>query len=345
MAKKQKLYRRPDGLYEKGLTINGKRVRFRGKTEREVMQKIAAYVEKQENGLTFCEVANLWYNKKACEVQPTTLKRTYDPIYEKLKNHFIDDNIREIKAKDINTYVYSLSTYSHKTVSNHLCMLGQIFDYAVVMGEIENNPTTSVKVPKGLAKNHRSMISAEQIKIIENNTGFEMFGLFAYFLLYTGCRRGEALALQWGDIDFEKKVIHITKSAFYNSNRAQIKEPKTEAGKRDIILLDILANKLQGKHNKDHYVFSADGGKNPLSQSQALKGWEKYVNNVGLQGITPHQLRHTYASLLYEAGVDVKSAQDLLGHADVSTTQNIYTHITKQKKEETASKLNEHFKL
>jgi hypothetical protein len=60
---KQKMYQRPDGLYEKGMTINGKRIRFRGKTEREVLQKIAAYEEKQENGLTFEEIAEQWRNE------------------------------------------------------------------------------------------------------------------------------------------------------------------------------------------------------------------------------------------------------------------------------------------
>lgn len=344
MAKKPNLYQRPDGLYEKGVTINGKRVRFRGHSEKEILQKIAAYQQKEEKGLLFLDVADLWYEKKSKDIQVTSLKRTYTPIFKKITAYFGDKFIRDIKPKDINSYLFSLSSYAQKTVSNHRSMLGQIFDYAVIMGEIEANPTTSVKAPKGLKKNKRDMITDKQIQIIESNVDYPVFGLFAYFLLYTGCRRGEALALKWSDIDFKNKLIHITKSAYYNSNQANFKQPKTESGHREIILMDKLAAHLTAEHSKDDYLFSADGGKSPLKQSQAEKGWKKYIDSTGLQGVTPHMLRHTYASLLYEAGVDVKSAQDLLGHADISTTQNIYTHITKTKKEKTADKLNDYFK-
>lgn len=338
-------YLRPDGLYEKGVTINGKRIRFRGHSEKEILLKISQYKEKESNGPTFKEVAEIWFAKKSTEIQPTSLKRTYTPIYDRICNHFKGSYIKDIKAKDINSFVYSLSAYSHKTVSNHLCMVNQILDNAVVMGAIDTNPASSVCVPKGLSKTKRDMVTQEQIKIIEQNASNGLFGLLAFFLLYTGCRRGEALALKWSDIDFDNKLIHITKSAYYNSNTAQIKQPKTDAGTRDIILLDVLAEKLEGRHNKNHYIFSVTEGKELLKESQATKGWDKYVKSVGLEGITPHMLRHTYASLLYEAGIDVKSAQDLLGHADISTTQNIYTHITKKKKEETANKLNAHFKI
>lgn len=336
------MYQRPDGLYEKGITIDGKRIRFRGKTEKEVLLKIAQYEHKQQSGLTFNEVADIWFEKKSAEIQPTSLKRTYLPIFTRICDYFNGTYIKDIKAKDINAFVYSLSTYSHKTVCNHLCMVSQILDQAVIMGAIETNPSASVSAPKGLSKNKRDMVTPEQIDIINQNADNGLFGLFAFFLLYTGCRRGEALALKWSDIDFDNKLIHINKTAYYNSNSPQFKEPKTDAGMRDVILMDILAEKLKGSHNKKHYVFSLNGT-DALKESQATKGWKKYTAAVGLDGVTPHMLRHTYASLLYEAGIDVKSAQDLLGHADISTTQNIYTHITKQKKADTANKLNAHF--
>ena len=340
---KAKMYKRPDGLYEKGITINGKRVRFRGKTEREVLQKIAEYHEKEENGRTFEDVADDWYEKISREIQPTTLKRSYDPLYKRAVNHFGDMYIKDIKAKDINSFVSTIITLSQKSVRNHLSIVKQILDYGVLVGEIESNPAIYVKIPKGLSKTKRQMISKEQIELINNNIDYPVFGMFAYFLLYTGCRRGEALALKWSDIDFKNNIINIDKSVYYNSNKAEFKGTKTDAGTREIILLNNLAEKLKGRHNKQHFVFSMDGGTTPLTQSQALKGWAKYCEHIGLEDVTPHMLRHTYASILYEAGIDVKSAQDLLGHADIQTTQNIYTHITKDKKAETANKLNAHF--
>lgn len=347
MAKKKKkpdLYQRPDGLYEKGVTINGKRVRFRGHSEKEILQKIAAYKEKEETGKTFKEVADAWYLHKASEIQPTTLKRSYKPLFDRIVLHFGTQYINQIKPKDVQQFVSTILTYSQKSVNNHLSIVKQIFDFAVVTGELEHNPAASVKIPKGLKKNKRDMITDRQKKIIEANTDYPVFGLFAYFLLYTGCRRGEALALKWSDIDFSKKLIYITKSAYYNSNKPEFKTPKTDAGEREIILMDKLATQLQKCTNQNGYIFSVTDGKEALKESQATKGWDRYVKATGLKGVTPHMLRHTYASLLYEAGIDVKSAQDLLGHADISTTQNIYTHITKTKKEQTADKLNDYFK-
>lgn len=344
MAKrKTNLYQRPDGLYEKGLTINGKRVRFRGRSEKEIMQKIAAYQEKEDRGPLFSDIAWAWYELKSEEIQPTTLKRAYKPLFERIVNHFDGKYIRQIKPMDIQRFLAEILTYSQKSVNNHLSLVKQIFDYAVITGVIENNPAASAKVPKGLRKNKRNMINPQQMQAIEDNIDYPVFGLFAFFLLYTGCRRGEALALNWTDIDFDNKLIHITKSAYYNSNKAQFKKPKTEAGNRDIILLDKLSIELSKCENKRGFIFSVSDGQQALKESQATKGWNKYTAAIGIDGVTPHMLRHTYASLLYEAGVDVKSAQDLLGHADITTTQNIYTHITKTKKERTADKLNRYF--
>lgn len=339
---KSKLYKRPDGLYEKGITINGKRVRFRGKTEKEILLKIAAYQEKEDKGPLFSEVAEQWFDKKSREVQPTTIKRVYEPLLKKAVNYFDGEYINQITPKDVVQFINQYSTFAQRTVSNQLSVVSQIFDYAVVNNIIDNNPAMSIKTPKNLSKTKRTMITSAQIDIIENNIDYPLFGLLAYFLLYTGCRRGEALALQWKDIDFENNIISINKSAYYNSNAAKIKSPKTSAGYREIILLNKLRQYILGNHKKTDYIFSING-KEPLKESQATKGWKKYCKAVGIIGVTPHQLRHTYASLLYEAGIDVKSAQDLLGHADISTTQNIYTHITQNKKRLSADLLNEHF--
>ena len=160
MAKrKTNLYQRPDGLYEKGLTINGKRVRFRGRSEKEIMQKIAAYQEKEDRGSLFSDIAWAWYELKSEEIQPTTLKRAYKPLFERIVNHFDGKYIRQIKPMDIQRFLAEILTYSQKSVNNHLSLVKQIFDYAVITGVIENNPAASAKVPKGLRKNKRSMIS------------------------------------------------------------------------------------------------------------------------------------------------------------------------------------------
>ena len=102
-------------------------------------------------------------------------------------------------------------------------------------------------------------------------------------------------------------------------------------------LLDVLADKLP-KGKDENFIFSIDGTK-PLGYSAFQRRWDKYKKETGLD-ITAHQLRHTYATILFEAGIDVKDAQHLLGHSDISVTRNIYTHIRTNHFKETVEKLN-----
>ena len=121
------------------------------------------------------------------------------------------------------------------------------------------------------------------------------------------------------------------------NNRPMIKQPKTAAGCREIVLLDVLAEKLP-KGKPDDLLFPNEKGE-LMGNMQFQRKWEKYCKETGLK-ITPHQLRHAYATILFDAGIDDKDAQELLGHANLSTTRDIYTHITQSRKEKTASILN-----
>ena len=181
----------------------------------------------------------------------------------------------------------------------------------------------------------RRALTDEEIDLIKNNIEAPG-GLFAYTLLYTGLRRGEILRLQYKDIDRENKLIHVNKSAYYTSNKRKIKTPKTESGVRDVILLPDLEKVLpKGKANK--YIFSVTG-KEPYSDDQARTLWENYCKATGLT-VSPHYLRHNYATILFKSGVDVKTAQYLLGHSDIHTTMNIYTHLQKSMLDERAKKI------
>ena len=164
------------------------------------------------------------------------------------------------------------------------------------------------------------------------------FGIFAYFLLYTGCRRGEALALRYEDIDYENKTILINKSLYWQGNKAEIKSTKTKAGTRSIILLDALAAKLP---KGTGYVF---GGDAPLTNTAFRRRWDKYIKISGVTA-TCHQLRHLFATILYECGIDEKLAQELLGHSSITVTRNVYTHIRRQHLSAAAQMLNEKIKI
>lgn len=335
MAKKPKL--RADGRMEKVMTIGGKKVHFYGKNESEILRKIRDYKEKEETGPLFKDVAEQWHIQYEKEVEYNTYYKSL-VYYNRAVDHFGDMYIKNITPQDINKFYTQLSAqgYARKTVANQKTILGNIFRYAIVNGHISDNPLTFVSLPKNLKQNKRELPSDEDIQKVKGSVQGE-FGLLPFFLMYTGCRKSEALALQFKDIDLARKKIKITKALYYKYNRPEIKQPKTENGIREIPLLDRLIPHLpQGK--PDDFIFSVDGS-TPYPQSYFQRRWKKYQRQTGITA-TPHQLRHAYATMLYEAGIDEKLAQELMGHADISTTKNIYTHIRLSRLEDAANKLN-----
>lgn len=206
--------------------------------------------------------------------------------------------------------------------------------------EITTNPAAGAQLPRGLKSEKREAPEDEVIEKIRSGVTNAYWGLFAMFLISTGCRRGEALAVTWGDIDRSKKEIHICKSVKYRST-STIGCEKTEAGNRFVPLLpdlDKLLIRPVGAKDAD-YVFASQGG-SFLPESTYKRRWKHYCKDQGFFDLTAHTLRHGYATMLFEAGVDVYTAQHLLGHSDIKTTMAVYTHLRERKKKSSLEKLN-----
>lgn len=328
------------GLYQKQITVIGadgkkKQKAFYGKTVAEINQKLLAYKGEAAAGRTFEAVANEWWDEHTKTVTERT-RGTYKAPYGRLVEKFGKRRIIDIDINDVGAYIAKFSANrASKTVSNEILVINLIFSHAVRHRDIPTNFVRDIKTPRNLAKSHREPPTDAEIEKIKQSKSD--FALFAVCAMYTGCRRGELLALQWGDIDFEEKVIHITKSQYYMNAACHIKKPKTEAGVRDISLLEPLEVKLRPLTGKaEEYIFTYKG--ELIRGSTFTLLWKRFCEETGIS-ITPHQLRHYYATRLYDLGIDPKSAQDLLGHADFATTQSIYTHLSQRKKKETATKL------
>lgn len=140
------LYLRSDGLYEKILRIDGKRVAFRAKTEEAVFQKILKYEEKQENGYKFSEVAEMWEKDNWETLSPTT-QRGYKFALKEIKERFGDKYIRKISHKDISSYIKGLPrSYAKKTCQTRLILLNNVFKYAITEDLLENNPCEYITI-------------------------------------------------------------------------------------------------------------------------------------------------------------------------------------------------------
>ncbi len=324
--------KRADGRYQKAITINGRKQFFYGKSPADVNKKILAYEEKQEQGRLFKEVAEEWYDNIVNEISPTT-ERGYLPAKNDAINKFGDVPIKEITTIQINNYLleFKVKGYAYKTVLTKLQIIRQICDFSILKGDILINPAIAVKIPKNLPRTTREVPDQADIEKIKRSDC-----LVALIALYTGCRKGEIFALSSKDIDFETNEITINKSVYYKNNRAYIKQPKTKAGIRTIPLLEPLKTALQTAKIKGD-LFINDKGE-LLTEKQARKLWLDFCAQYDVK-CTMHQLRHAYATRLYELDIDEKSAQDLMGHADIQTTKNIYTHISNMKRKVTADKL------
>lgn len=339
MAKKQKYKRRSDGLLETTRTDKrtGKRIHFYGHTDSEINAQIMAYTGHQNRGRLFKEIAEEWKEIHFPELAPNTL-RGYRPAYVRAVEAFGDDPIRKIQATDIKSFIkgFAKGGRAKKTVATQFLILNMICAYAVEKKDLEYSPCTYVSIPKNLPKRRRDAASLEDEERIKAN--YKSW-LLPYLILYTGLRKGEALALT--DKDIGKDYISVSKSVYYVNNTPYLKEPKTSAGNREIPILDPLRSKIPKRFTG--YLFSEDGGKTPLTETQYQKLWRAYAKETGIT-CSAHQLRHSYATLLFECGIKVKDAQNLLGHSTAAMTQDVYTHLRNARMENTAKKLNEMIK-
>lgn len=256
-----------------------------------------------------------------------------------------DFNIKDIDSTKIEGYLdYLKNTYktkhntsvSEQTMRHHYCTLNLIFNYALKLNYISVNPLAKVKTPK-LSKHKVDALSKgevmEFIKEIEKLP--QMQRLIYTLLLTTGVRRGECFGLQWGDIDFENRIIHIKRNVTYTTLRGiSVGLPKTDTGIREIPITESVLSLLTDYKTSEQQKFkifdsaflfhTEDSPLVPRDPTYITKHMKKFMKRIGLPDMSPHDLRHTCASLLLQSGADIKSVQDILGHSNASTTLNYY---------------------
>ena len=334
-----KLKQRADGRYQKSITDHriGKRIFFYGSSEREINKKILEYNKKAESGRKFAEIADEWWTEAYDNLAAQSIK-VYKPALHRALDRFGNEYVKDILPQDIASFYKALAKegYAQKTVANQRIVLNQIFTTAIISGDILYNPCSSVPLPKGLKKTERKAATAEEESRILNSTNEWLFPSFA---LLSGMRKGEILALQWKDIDFESNKISVTKSVEHINDRPYIKAPKTAAGVRDIPLIDALREKiLPFKGDPEHYVIS-DTGEKPLTARRFTTLYDRYRREVGVQ-CTSHQLRHSFATVAIEEEVQPRDLQGILGHATATITLEKYAHYREKSIANVAQKLN-----
>ena len=231
---------------------------------------------------------------------------------------------------------------SNKTVLRYHRFISVVMAQAVKEGLVPYNPAAKAEPPKAEKKDVNYMQQSD-IAAIRNALEKEpiKWKVLVHLLLITGARRGEVIGLKWKYVDFDNNRIYICNSITYTPDRGVYESsPKTESSKRYIalpaetmkLLKEYRAWQIQerfrlGEYYKDHdFVFAQDAGL-PMHPDSVTTWLARFSKRHELPHINPHAFRHTMASLLYFNGMDSVSISKRLGHAQVSTTADIYAHV------------------
>lgn len=335
--------RRADGRWVRKVTLsdgNSKYFYSTAKSERSAVadfnKQILAFETAISAKNSFPCVAERWADETFPRIENNTLKQ-YKPAYQECIAFFKSRMIQDISPHDVKNFLSHLEKqgYSKKTIKNKFSVLSLIMKFALIEQIIPSNPCQLISVKLPNIRKKRTAISAEDIERIKHSASLD-FGFFPLFLLYTGLRRGEAFALTPNDIDYENKTVSVTKTVEWIGNFPNIKNsPKTAAGNRVVPLADFLMPELI-KRNKNKYIFQNSDGE-IMRNHQITRAWNKYVAESSVSA-TPHELRHTYATMLFDANIDIKTAQTWLGHTDIKTTLDIYTHLSELRRTDSVNK-------
>ena len=302
---------------------------------------------KNNDTLSKTMTLNTWFDYWCSTYKIHIVKEsTYKKINE-VYNRYARDNIGNIKitllnSSKIQSFINNLSAYSSKQKMHQL--FNELFDSLHKENYIKSNVMALVGLPKrenkdlpgDLNKQKTFVLSYENERLFLDSIKSINVYYASLFILYTGVRRGELLGLTWGNVDLINQTIRINQQ--WNMITNKVSSLKSKAAYRTIPLLesaiDVL-NKLNvSKHHPSDFVFT------DINRISQMIGY--YSRKLNLD-ITPHTLRHTFASRCYAAGVDPKMIQQLLGHESIDTTLNIYTHAMTSIDKEIIEKMREFF--
>ncbi|WP_202709699.1 tyrosine-type recombinase/integrase [Sporosalibacterium faouarense] len=338
--------------------INGKQKWIAGKrTKEETKKYMREILYKIENdkvrvdtvNMTVKEFLDNWYNTYCINNLKLT---TYTGYRQYLDSYIIPriGNVRivDLKPIEIQNMYYDImqngrvngnKPLSGKTIVQAHRILHKALKSAVMMQILEMNPCDFVELPKK-KKFKPSVLDEEEVKPFIN--GFKNTEVYIGVVLAItlGLRRGEVLGLLWKDIDFKKKILTVDKTLVVADKKIKVDTPKTEKSNRVLLLSNSLIEVLiLEKENRqaldnDYVVLNPEGERwNPSSFSRR---YSEIRDKKCLKKIRFHDLRHTNATIMYRANIKAKVMQERLGHSNISTTLDIYTHLFKEDQQEVA---------
>jgi integrase len=364
-----------------GVDENGKRVykSCYGKSLKEVEEKAATLKVSLRKGLDIASASELfkmwskrWLDQKKLSVNISWYGccRKFSEYLDEYFGHIEIGKVRTVNIQEVINDLAIDNPHTNKPSSKKLLSsikstANQIFTLAIENRVVEFNPAEYTKIPKTPPVEERRALSREEIEWV--NATDHRAKTAAMIMTYAGLRRGELIPLSWSDINLKEGTISITKSVERHSNKFVVKPgAKTDAGIRVVDIPENLIDFLASLKRETILVCpSAKGVMHTDTSWRSM--WTSYLGEINrlhgdfgpflvkpkskfdrngtpfvINKFTPHECRHTFATMLYFAGMDALTAAAQMGHADPKVTLSIYTHLDKTHKRKNIDKLNEY---
>lgn len=330
---------RKDGRLMKKVTINGKPIYLYSNNPDDLEKQ---YIETMhmsytgfidDNNIKFKDFAEKWLHLNSAGKEIRTIDE-----YKTLINSYIIPRLGYKKIKDIKIYDIKelLKDMEHipTTAKKTLQLIKRILNDAVDNDIVIKNVAQNIKAPK-VIKKERFPLSLEEDQLLINSKS--KYASFFILMRYTGMRKEEIVPLTLDDINLQNKTISINKAVTFVHNQPVVKKTKNKKSRKIPILdivYDIVVNLVN--NSNDNLLFRKESDKKMLTDSAIKRHLESFLYDINKNRenevkFTCHQLRHSYCTMLYYAGVKIKKAQELMGHSSADMVYNIYTHLDEQR--------------
>ena len=376
MAKKRangegNIRKRADGRWEGRYTAGyhpetGKRIikNVLGKTQAECKAKLKKAIEESQSldvgradEYTVAAWLRTWFELYAKpHIRPSTMNYYHRNIEQHIIPAIGDIPLNKLTTRDLQKLCNDLQSngrlrkvqkkekpgLSNSTVRGIHMMLHNDLDRAMKEKLILSNPTENCIIPK-IEKQEMKILRPDPISsylnAAERRNALPMF----YLELVSGLRKGELTALLWSDLDIQNRTISVSKQYVKNPNgELALTRPKTETSVRKVSIpqeaVDLLISE-HDKHPDNPYMFPSPITGEMYYPDSIVNLHKKILKDAGLPHIRFHDLRHTFATLALQNGVDVKTVSSMLGHYDAGFTLRTYTHATRQMQQKAAEKM------
>ena len=301
------------------------------------------------SNISFGDLFKEWiFNHKKVEVSDNTFCE-YETAYRLriLPYNISNKRVNQLTLNDLQLYFNELQEkFSANTIKKTYIQIHSCLKFAIIQGIITKNPCLGVTLQKKDKQENYNVFSKQEQELILNTLNKkDIVDCLIYFTFFTGLRLGEVLALKWTDV--KGKILSVERQ--YNRTvkikdvgvsklTYEFKDLKTKNSKREIPLPNKALELLDSLPKTCDLIFNDEG--KPIERKRPQRRMTALCKKLNLEHRSFHSIRHSYATRLFEMDIPIKTVQSLMGHSDMDTTMNIYTHVMQDKKMEIIDKLN-----